>query len=255
MTPTEITLALVALAATGGSAMAWRRSRRLQRRLAGAVAELEHLQTAFGRFAPIRVVDEIVAQGVSRSAERREVTVLFADLQDFTKMSEGLDPEALVNVLNGYFAEMSRAITRHNGHVSKFLGDGILALFGAVTLNPWQARDAVDAALAMRAALAEYNAQLAGAGRPTLRFGVGIHCGPVVAGVLGSHELLEYTVIGDTVNLAARVESLTRAHGVDILLTASVREALVDRYPFVALPPASVKGKSEPVPTWTIAAT
>lgn len=254
MTPLAIILVLLLGASVALSVATWRRARRLERRLAGAVAELERLQTAFGRFAPIKVVDEIVERGVSRDAQIREVTVLFADLQGFTRMSEGLSPEALVEILNGYLAAMSRAITRHNGHVSKFLGDGILALFGAVTINPWQARDAVDASLAMRAALADYNRTLAAAGRPTLRFGIGIHRGPVVAGIIGSHELVEYTVIGDTVNLASRVESLTRTHGVDVLITESVRDALGDRYPLVAMPPASVKGKAEPVLTWTIAA-
>lgn len=229
-----------------------RGERRLRRRLTGALGELEHLQTAFAKFAPLTVVDQIVSQGVSSQAEKREVTVLFADLQGFTKMSEKLDPSDLVEILNGYFTAMSQAIGSHNGHVSKFIGDGILALFGAVIVNPWQAKDAVDAALAMRRALAEYNVRLAAAGRPQLAIGVGIHRGTVVAGLIGSHLLVEYTVIGDVVNLASRVESLTRTHGVDILVTTEVRVALDASYRLREMPAVAVKGKSEPVVTFAV---
>jgi class 3 adenylate cyclase len=115
---------------------------------------------------------------------------------------------------------MSRAIAEHRGHISKFTGDGILALFGVLEPNPWQADDAVRAALAMRDALEEYNKELALAGQPALRVGIGLHRGVAVAGVIGSEELVEFTVIGSTVNLASRVEHLTRRHAADILITA-----------------------------------
>src|SRR5205823_2576867 len=119
-----------------------------------------------------------------------------------------------------------RLEAEHRGHVSKFLGDGILALFGALEANPWQTNDAIHAALAMRGALADYNATLVAAGRPALEMGVGVHRGPVVAGLIGSEGLMEYGVIGRTVNVASRVERLTRTHGVDILITEAARAAL-----------------------------
>jgi class 3 adenylate cyclase len=155
-------------------------------------------------------------------------------------------------VLNGYFERMSRAVLQHRGHVSKFLGDGMLAVFGALDPNPWQANDAVHAALAMRDALAQYNAQLAGEGVPPLAMGIGIHLGVVVAGVIGSSHLLEYGVIGGSVNLAARVEKLTREYGVDVLITGAVRDALDGRFRLRAMPMARVKGISEPLGTFVV---
>src|SRR5262245_37077822 len=153
----------------------------LRRRLEHASRELEHLQRSFSRFAPAEVVEEIISQGVSTTPEKKKVTVLFADLKGFTTMGEDLDPAVLVKILNGYFRRMSQAIIEQRGHVSKFIGDGILALFGALEPNPWQSRDAVQAALGMRRGLVAYNAELAAEGLPTLAIGVGVHRGTVVA--------------------------------------------------------------------------
>lgn len=224
----------------------------LRRRLESATTSLEQLQLSFARFAPQEVVERIIASGVSTSAEKKTVTVLFADIVGFTALSEGMEPALLVQILNGYFARMSRAIAEHRGHVSKFIGDGILALFGALEPNPWQADDAVRAALAMREALKEYNEELALAGQPALRVGIGLHRGVAVAGVIGSEELVEFTVIGSTVNLASRVEHLTRRHAADILITAAVREALDARFALQELPAAAVAGISEPVVTYAV---
>jgi adenylate cyclase len=214
----------------------------LVRRVNAAAHGLETLQQAFARFAPAAVVEDIIARGVSTRSEKKHVTVLFADLKGFTALAEQLDAALLVRVLNGYFERMSRAVTTHGGHVAKFVGDGMLALFGALETNPWQTNDAAHAALAMRAALEEYNLALATEGLPPLAMGVGIHGGTAVAGVIGSAELMEYGVIGSTVNLASRVERLTRAHDVDVLVTASAAEALDPRFRLRAMPPAAVRG-------------
>jgi adenylate cyclase len=136
--------------------------------------------------------------------------------------------------------------------VSKFIGDGILALFGALAHNPWQVDDAVHAALAMRAALDSYNQRLRQAGHPELSIGVGIHTGTVVGGVFGSAELMEYTVFGSVVNLSARVESLTRNHQVDILITGAVRAALDPRFRLRPMPSMEVKGVSTAVETFAV---
>ena len=224
----------------------------LETRLADAAHELELLQRAFSRFAPAAVVEDVIAQGVSTRSAKKDVTVLFADLKDFTPLAERLDPEILVRILNDYFERMTRAIDAHRGHVAKFIGDGLLALFGALEPNPWQASDAVHAALAMRAGLAELNARLDLDGLAPLAAGIGIHRGVVVAGVIGSAELMEYGVIGSTVNVAARVERLTRLHGVDILITDAVRTALDDRFEVRPMPPADVKGVAAPVPTFAV---
>ena len=239
--------ALAVVALRGRRAVA-----QLERRLEASSRELEALQHAFSRFAPAEVVEEIIAQGVSTHPEKKEITVLFADLKGFTAMSERLDPAVLVTILNEYFERMSRVITAHRGHVSKFIGDGILALFGALDANPWQTNDAVRAAFAMQASLAELNGRLAADQRPTLAMGIGIHRGVVVAGVTGSAELVEYGVIGRTVNLAARVERLTRTHGVDVLVTEATRAVLDSRFRLHPMPAVSVKGVPEPVPTFAV---
>ena len=226
--------------------------RRLRERLEAASGALQHLQTSFARFAPSAVVEGILARGRPTDAEKKEVTVLFADLVGFTALSERLSPEILVAVLNDYFVRMTRVIGEHRGHVSKFIGDGLMALFGALEPNPWQANDAVHAALAMQRALAAYNEELATRALPALRAGVGIHRGTAIAGIIGSHQLMEFTVIGQTVNLAARVERLTRVHGVDILISPAVRAVLDPRFVLAELPPRDVRGVSDPVTTYAV---
>jgi class 3 adenylate cyclase len=221
------------------------------RRIAAATHDLESLQHAFSRFAPARVVDDI-AQGHQTTPERKDVTVLFADLKGFTPLAERLDPGVLVEVLNGWLRRMSTVLTAHQGHVAKFIGDGIMALFGALEPNPWQANDAAHAALAMQTALADYNATLVAEGLPALAMGVGIHRGSVVAGVFGSADLVEYGVIGSTVNLASRVEGLTRTLGVDVLVTAAVDDALDRRFRRDPMPPTPVKGVATPIQTFAL---
>jgi adenylate cyclase len=142
---------------------------------------------------------------------------------------------------------MSRAVTDHRGHVSKFLGDGLLALFGALEPDPWQANDAAHAALAMQDAVGDYNRELAADGLPVLRLSIGIHRGVVVAGLVGGDALMEFTVIGRHVNLAARVEQLTWTYGVGVLVTRDVQRLLDPRFVVRELPAAAVKGVSEPV--------
>src|SRR5262249_54567150 len=221
-------------------------------RLEAASRGLESLQQAFSHFAPAEVVEEIIAQGFSTRSEKKEITVLFADLKGFTALAERLEPEVLVRVLNGYFGRLSPRITAHRGHVSKFMGDGVLALFGALEANPWQTNDAAHAALAIRSALADYNAALVGEGLPPLAVGIGIHRGSVVAGVIGSAELVEYGVIGRTVNLAARVQALTRTFAVDVLVTAAVRNVLDRRFRLAPMPVTEVKGVPAPLATFAL---
>jgi adenylate cyclase len=167
-------------------------------------------------------------------------------------MSERLEPAVLARVLNGYFQRMSDAIHEHRGHVSTFVGDGILAYFGALQPNPWQCNDAVRAALAMRAAIRDYNEELAKEGLPPLAVGIGIHRGPGLAGLVGSRERMEYAFVGPTVNLAARVQTLTRVHKVDILVTEALREHLDPRFVLTPMPAEFVKGIEEPVVTYAV---
>jgi adenylate cyclase len=224
----------------------------LAQRLARTTQELEALQQAFERFTPAPVVDRIIAEGVSGYPETKEVTILFADLKGFTTIAEQVGPAELVTILNGYFERMGQAIAAHRGHLAKFIGDGLLALFGALEPNPWQTNDALHAALAMRAALAEYNESLRVQGLPSLAFGVGVHRGAVVAGILGTPAIREYGVIGRCVNVAARVEELTRAHQVDVLVTDAVERACGRRFRLRAMPRVEMKGIVDPPATFVL---
>jgi adenylate cyclase len=225
---------------------------RHQTALARSVERLEHIERSFQRFAPLDVVEQIAQGAFATEPAHRRVTVMFADIKGFTPLSERIEPPVMVEMLNGYFRAMNGALTAHHGHLSRLMGDGLMALFGALESNAWQTADAVQAALAMRAALAAYNRTLADKGLPELTIGIGIHTGDVVAGVMGSDRLTEFTVIGDPVNLAARVEALTRVHGVDILITEAVQKTLDGRFVLRAMPPVAVKGKSEPVATFAV---
>ena len=258
MSPHPALLGLLAAGLLGcgvlGLAAARLRGQRdlLARRLEQSARELDRLQRSFARFAPAELVERIATEGLQAGGERREVTVLFADLRDFTQLSERLDPAAVLDMLNGYFLAMTAAIQSHHGHVTRLMGDGIMSVFGALERNPWHVQDAVEAALAMRESLARYNESLRQRGLPELAFGVGIHCGAVIAGLVGSQSMQEFTVLGDVVNVASRVEALTRRLGGDILVTDEVRSVLGDRFLMTAMPPADIKGKSRPVLTWAV---
>ena len=237
----------------------WRERQRgaaMRLQLDAAAEELQRLQNACARLAPAGVVNRLVADGLHAGAElpaeRKVVTALFSDLVGYTAMSERLEPAVLARVVNGYFQRMSDAIHDHGGHVSTFLGDGILAYFGALRPNPWQCSDAVRAALAMREAMLSYNVELESEGLSPLALGIGVHRGPGLAGMVGSRERMEYGFVGRTVNLAARVQSLTRTHGVDILITDAVRSELDASFELTAMPPEQVKGIAEPVATYAV---
>lgn len=178
---------------------------------------------------------------------KRHVVVLFSDLRDFTKFSEGHSPEEVVTMLNEYFEEMVACIERHHGRVNKFIGDAIMAMWGAPDATPDDAANAVRAALDMRRALNALNDRRIARGDSPIRIGVGIHTGEAVAGTIGSRSRLEYTVIGDTVNQASRIEASTKAFGVDLLVSAEVCDAVGERFISEYLGAAEVKGKSEPL--------
>jgi class 3 adenylate cyclase len=226
--------------------------RQVERVLEDTNGRLERLQLHFARFAPDDVVEQLTEASPGLKASRRMVTVLFADLKGFTALSDQLDPEQMLPILNGYFRAMTGPVVEHHGRVTELIGDGLLALFGALEPNPWQSPDAVLAGLAMREALQRYNESLRERSMPILEMGIGIHRGEVLAGVMGNEELSKFGVVGDAINVASRVEQLTRELGVDLLITDSVREALDEHFQLRAMPPAMVKGKSEPVVTWFV---
>ena len=245
---TLLWIGLLGALALGLGVFAWRskrEARRLRERLERAAIELETLQRSFSRFAPDDVIEKIIADGTADIGVKKEVTALFADLVGFTAMSESTAPTVLVRILNGYFERMSQAITSRRGYVSTFIGDGILALFGSMVPNPWQGNDAVHAALDMRRALTAYNEELTAEGLPGLTLGIGLERGTGVAGLVGSRQLKEFTFVGGTVNVAARVQDLTRVHPADIIVTQTLRDSLDPRFQLRALPDTLLKGNRE----------
>lgn len=246
---------ILAVLATVAGVSLWRqklKTKELERLMAHTNDKLERLQLSFGRFTPEEVIEHLTDPDGYYAPNMREVTVLFADLRGFTRMCAEMEADDIVSILNGYFRVMSDVITRHHGRVTEMMGDGLLALFGALRANPWQAQDAVLAALDMRKALEAYNLELLHKGHPQLSFGVGIHRGEVLAGVMGNLELSKFGVVGDTINVAARIESLTRKHGVDILITDAIKQSLDERFVVKAMPATLIKGKDKMVTTFFV---
>ena len=168
------------------------KQRKLESLLEHTNARLEQLQIHFGRFAPQDVIEHLTGSDGEYAPDMRSVTVLFADIKGFTKMCDKMDPPVVVSILNGYFQSMSDALSAHHGEVTEMMGDGLLALFGALNTNPWQVQDAVMGALAMRKSLAVYNQKLRSESLPELSFGIGIHQGEVLAGIMGNFELSKF---------------------------------------------------------------
>jgi len=247
--------ALIVMAVAAGL-LAWQRQRlrELRANIEASALELQRLQQSCALLAPAGVVERLFADGPESIAEHKVFTAMFTDLAGYTSLAERLDPKTLAEVLNGYFQLVSDSVAEHRGRVGTFLGDGILVFFGALEPNPWQCDDAVEAALAIRAALARYNAELDRIGLPRIAVGVGVHRGPGLAGLIGSRDRREYTMVGPTINLAARVQGLTREHGRDILLTESVRAQLDPRFELASMPAVPVKGIAEPVVTYAVLA-
>jgi len=193
----------------------------MSRRVAMQIIEKEHLGDLFGEYVSPRIVERVRRGEISLTGERRTVTILFADIRDFTPLAFGREPEAVVNYLNEYFRRVCEVIARHDGMVNKFIGDGVLAVFGAPDDDPDHALHAARAALEMVAATS-------GLLRPdgdTTRIGVGLHTGQVVLGSIGGARRKDYTVIGDVVNTAARIESLTKNLGCPVLASKAAVEA------------------------------
>jgi adenylate cyclase len=214
--------------------------------LAGAARD--RVTNLFGQHVSPSVVERLLATQAEPPSELRTICVLFLDIRGFTAMTRQRPASETVELLNAFFAEMIDVVDRHHGIINKFLGDGFLALFGAPLADPAAAKNALGAARAMIEAVEAWNKE-----RPSqaLRVGIGIHMGEAVTGVVGSPRRKEYTVIGDTVNLAARLEQLTKETGSQVLVSNSVHAA-VAADGAVDLGPLAIRGYDEKVQVWRV---
>jgi adenylate cyclase len=218
--------------------------------------EKRKMKALFARYVSKDVYDQLVANpALARlGGQRREMTVLFSDIRGFTTISEKGQPEEIVRVLNEYFTEMVTIVFRQKGTVDKFVGDMVMALFGAPLEDADHADHAVQAALDMIEELGKLNEKWAAEGRPTLDIGIGINTGPMIAGNIGSDQIMSYTVIGDAVNLGSRLESLNKQYGTRLIISAATRSRLTRGYELKPLGDVVVKGKSEPVAIFEVSA-
>lgn len=201
----------------------------------------------FSRFVNPHVVRQLMERGgLEGAGKTREVTLLFSDIRGFTTLSETRPPEEVVAILNRYFTRQVEVIFRHGGSLDKFIGDAIMAFWGAPLDDPDHARHAVACALDMADELIAFKEELGAAGAG-FDVGIGLHSGPAVVGLIGSERRREYTSIGDTVNLASRIEGLTKEAGRRILVSRDTMERCAGAFDFVSCGTYPVKGRGQPV--------
>ena len=214
------------------------------------LAERERLKDTFGRFTNKAIAEQAMRGQLTLGGETKNATIFFSDIRSFTAISEKMEPNEVVGFLNDYMTRMVACVNKTGGVVDKFIGDAVMAVWGAPMSAGSVAGDAlncVKAALMMRDALREFNVGRGGDKKPIIKIGCGINTGSIVAGQIGSSERMEYTVIGDAVNLASRTEALNKPLGTDILITENTWEYIHDHIVTEEMPPVSVKGKEKPV--------
>lgn len=220
--------------------------------MANGLREREKIKEEFGKFVNPEIAERALRGELSLGGERKECTVFFSDIRSFTALSESREPEKVVEILNEYFTEMVDCVHITGGVVDKFIGDAVMAHWGAILPEIGDAKKAVDSALLMRIALLDLNKRLEAKGIPPIRIGCGINSGPVIAGQIGSQKRLEFTVIGDAVNLASRIEYLNKEFCTDILISESTYLRVSDIYDCVPMEPIYVRGKVKPQLTYAV---
>jgi adenylate cyclase len=220
--------------------------------MVAGLAEREQIRDTFGKYVTPQIRDEILSGRIPLHGERQIATLLFSDLRDFTSYVEANDPEEVIRSMREYFTAMQAAIRNYDGLVLQYVGDGIEAVFGVPLKMGDHADRAVHAALDMRKNLGKLNERRALLGKTPFRHGIGIHTGPVLAGNTGSDDRLSYALIGDTVNLASRIEGLTKALRSDILVSHETISRLSSSFGLERETPQNVKGFSKPITVYKI---
>ena len=216
------------------------------------LAREEVARANYSRFLPEYVVKQMLdnPESFKLGGVNQTITVLFADIRGFTSISEHAPPEKIVGLLNRYFSAMTDIIFAHGGTLDKYLGDGLMSLFGAPTTTPEDASNALNTAVAMQRRILGINQELLAEGFPEIGVGIGLHTGEVTVGYIGSERRSEYTAIGDTVNTASRLES--NAKGGEILISDATAKAARSRYKLQTREPITVKNRERPVVLWEV---
>ena len=220
--------------------------------MAKGLEERDKVKETFNKFHNKEIAEKLLSGEVKLGGERKEAVVFFSDVRGFTAMSESMQPEDVVEMLNEYMTEMVSIIRSHHGIVDKYVGDAIMALWGVPIGGVDDVYNAVMASLMMRKSLAALNEVRLSRGQNPLKIGMGVNIGPVIAGNIGSTEKMEYTVIGDTVNLASRIESMTKTYGTDLLVSEELYKKVQNRFVFETCKTSKVKGKSQAVVVYKI---
>jgi adenylate cyclase len=216
------------------------------------LAKEEVARANYSRFLPEYVVTQMLEnpESFKLGGVTQTITILFADIRGFTRISEHAEPEKIVDLLNRYFSAMTDIIFAHGGTLDKYLGDGLMALFGAPTTTPKDAANALAAAVAMQRRMISINAELREDGFQEIGIGIGLHTGEVTVGYIGSERRSEYTAIGDAVNTASRLES--NAKGGQILVSEATAKAAKSRYELTPREAINVKNREQPVPLFDV---
>ncbi len=221
--------------------------------MADGLAERDRVKSAFARYVSQQVMDSVLTSdsGGLLRGDRRRITVLFSDIRGFSKISEHLAPERVVQLLNEYFELMVEVVFRNQGTLDKFMGDGLMAIFGAPENDPYQEEHALKSALEMQQELAKLQVRWEAEGIH-IRIGVGIHSGPAIVGTIGSSRRMEYTAIGDTVNVASRLQTATKELGADILISEHTYYGAKGAFPFRNMGTITVRGREEPLTVYAL---
>ena len=216
--------------------------------------ERDLVKDTFSRYVTNQVAEELLRnpETISPGGKNREVTIVFTDIRDFTAFSEKHTPEEVISQLNEYLSVMIDVIFEYEGTLDKFIGDAIMAVWGAPLCHDDDAFRAVRAALQMQKKLGELNEKWKSEGKEALKIGIGINTGTAIAGNIGNLRRMEYTVIGNSVNMASRIEGLTKEYKIPIIISESTYQRVHEHVTVIKLESVKIRGKSESVPLYGI---